>query len=212
MELLDKYKKAWNNQPEEKNKVSAQDIYRISHANSSSIVKWIFVIGILEFLFWGIINVSIPDSFYEIYKELNLETFLQVFTIIHYIVLVAFLYLFYKNHKRISVTENTKKLIQKILKVRKTVNSYVYYNLAIIILIGVVLNVKTISNINENGNILIPENLSMDLSEIISVTILIQLITLIIIFVFFWLFYKLLYGIFLKKLNKNYKELIKLES
>ena len=57
-----------------------------------------------------------------------------------------------------------------------------------------------------------PNNLAMDMSQLMTVTIISQVIALIIILVLLWLFYKLVYGILLKKLNKNYKELAKLDS
>ena len=50
MDLLDNYKKAWDNQPEDANKVSSIEIYKMAQSKSSSIVKWIFIIGILEFV------------------------------------------------------------------------------------------------------------------------------------------------------------------
>ena len=51
MDLLDNYKKAWNNQPEDAHKVSSLEIYKMAQSKSSSIVKWIFIIGIAEFVF-----------------------------------------------------------------------------------------------------------------------------------------------------------------
>ena len=50
MDILDKYKKAWENQPEENDRVNEAQIYKMAHSKSSSIVKWIFIIGILEFV------------------------------------------------------------------------------------------------------------------------------------------------------------------
>ncbi len=49
---LANYKKVWKNQPEEKNKISALEIYKMTQSKSNSIVKWIFIIGLLEFVFW----------------------------------------------------------------------------------------------------------------------------------------------------------------
>jgi hypothetical protein len=69
MDLLDKYKKVWDNQPEEKSKLSALEIYKLAHSKSSSIVKWIFIVGVLELGFWLTINLLIPDSFYKIYED-----------------------------------------------------------------------------------------------------------------------------------------------
>lgn len=212
MDVLEKYKKAWENQPEEELKVSKKEIYRMAHSKSSSIVKWIFIVGILEFVFWGAINLFIPDSFYEIYKDLNLEVFLKVFTAFHYVILVAFLYLFYKNYQNISLADNTKKLMKKILKVRKTVKYYVFYNLAIIVLVSFILNAKIFSNPEEHMEILNPNNIQMDLSQIITISIVSQVIALIIILFLFWLFYRLIYGIFLVKLKRNYKELGNIEN
>lgn len=211
MDVLDKYKKAWVNQPEDNRQLSSKEIYKLAHSSSSSLVKWIFIIGILEFIFWGVINFLVPDSFYKVYKDLNLETFLQIFTVFHYIILIAFLYLFYQNYTNISLVDNTKKLIKKILKVRKTVNYYVYYNLAIIVLVSFVINAKIFSNPKKHLDIINPDNLAMDLSQIVTISIISQIIAVIVILVLFWLFYKLIYGIFLRKLNKNYKELSKLD-
>ena len=47
MDILDNYKKAWENQPEENDRVNEAQIYKMAHSRSSSIVKWIFIIGIL---------------------------------------------------------------------------------------------------------------------------------------------------------------------
>ena len=67
---LENYKKLWKNQPQEGKKLSAVEIYKMAHKRSSSIVKWIFIIGILEFLFWIGINLLTPDSFFDIYRTL----------------------------------------------------------------------------------------------------------------------------------------------
>ncbi|WP_298781549.1 hypothetical protein [uncultured Polaribacter sp.] len=211
MDLLEKYKKAWDNQPEEKNKVSSIDIYKMAHSKSSSIVKWIFIVGVLELLFWSGINFFVPDSIYVIYEDLNLMSLLNVFLILHYVIILAFLFLFYKNYKKISIIDNTKKLIINILGIRKTVKYYVFYNLATFFLISVVFNSIIFSDENKLMKIMNPKNLSMDMSQFITITLISQIIALIIILTLLWLFYKLVYGILLKKLNRNYKELKKID-
>jgi hypothetical protein len=211
MDLLEKYKKTWSNQPEETNKLSATEIYKIAHSKSSSIVKWIFIIGILEFLFWSGISLFVPDNFYKIYEDLNLMTFLNVFFVLHYIVIIVFLFLFYRNYKRTSTRDNTKKLINDILNIRKTVKYYVFYNVGIVFFISVVVNTVLFSDSNKLMEVMNPENLTMDLSQLITITVISQILALIIILAVLWLFYKLVYGILLKKLNRNYKELAKLD-
>lgn len=210
MDVLDNYKKAWENQPEESNKVSSVEIYKMAHSKSSSIVKWIFRIGILEFIFWGAINLTIPDSFYKVYEDLDLMEYLNFFMILHYVVIAIFLYLFYMNFKRVSLVDNTKKLINRILKIRKTVKYYVFYNLATVFLGSIILNVIMFSDNNKLMKVMNPDNLALDIKQVITITVISQVIALFIILVLLWLFYKLVYGILLKKLNKNYKELLKL--
>lgn len=212
MDLLEKYKKVWINQPEESNKLSAVEIYKLAHSKSSSIVKWIFIIGILEFVLWTGINLFIPDSFYKIYEDLNLMGFVHVFTVLYYIVIIVFLYLFYKNYKKISIIDSTKKLIHNILGVRKTVKYYVIYNLVAVILVSIIVNTTMFSDTNKLMEIANPKNLAMDLNQVITITVISQIIALLIILVLLWLFYKLIYGILLKKLNRNYKELAKLDN
>ena len=211
MDVLDNYKKAWENQPEETSKFSAKEIYKLAHSKSSSIVKWIFIIGILEFMFWGALNFMVPDSFYKIYEDLNLTGFLKFFTVLHTIVIVFFLYLFYKNHQRVSLTDSTKKLMKNILRIRKTVKYYVFYNLATVFLVSLIVNIVMFSDDDKLNKTMNPDNLAMDMSQVITVTIISQIIALIIILTLMWFFYKLVYGILLKKLNKNYKELAKLD-
>jgi|TARA_B110000967_G_C18886571_1_gene564411 hypothetical protein len=212
MELLENYKKTWENQPEEVNKLSSVDIYKMAHSKSSSIVKWIFIVGVLELAFWAGINLLIPDSFYKIYEDLNLEKQVSFFMILHYLVIIVFLYFFYVNYKKISIVENTKNLIQRILNIRNTVKYYVYYNLAIVFLSSFIINVVLISDSDTLMKIMNPENLPINVNQLIAITIFSQLIAIIIFMVLLWLFYKLIYGILLKKLNRNYKELARLNN
>jgi hypothetical protein len=95
----------------------------MAHSKSSSIVKWIFIVGILELAFWLIINLFVPDSIYQVYEDLNLEKHLKVFMVFHYLVIVVFLYFFYVGHKKISIASSTKNLITRILNIRKTVKN-----------------------------------------------------------------------------------------
>lgn len=210
MDVLDNYKKAWENQPEDK-QVSAIEIYKMAHSKSSSIVKWIFIIGILEFVFWTAINFIIPKDFYQIYEELNLMTFLQVFGVLHYIIIVAFLYIFYKNYTNISLIDSTKKLIKNILRIRKTVQYYVYYNIAMVFFGSIILNVVLFSDSERFQRLMNPNNIEIEANQLIIVTIISQVIALIIITVLLWFFYRVVYGILLKRLNRNYKELLKIE-
>lgn len=211
MDLLENYKKAWVNQPEETEKLSSLEIYKLAHSKSSSIVKWIFIVGLLELAFWLSLNLLVPDSVYKVYTDLNLEKQVKFFSILHYAIIVIFLYYFYVNYKRISIIDSTKNLIKRILNIRKTIKYYVYYNIAIVFLSSLIINTFIISDTDMLMKVMNPDNLAVSVNQIITITIISQVIAILIFMVLLWLFYKLIYGILLKKLNRNYKELIKLE-
>ena len=200
MDLLENYKKAWNNQPDTEGKRSTLDIYKLAQSKSRSIVKWIFIIGILEFVGLNSLYFFVDiDEAYAEYKKMGLENFIFYSQIIAYGILFYFLTMFYLNYKRISTTDSTRTLMKKIIKTRKTVRNYVLFNLGYMALIMVVV---TIASINTNFDDLSNKQIIL----IIFATLIATLLTLGVL----WLFYQLLYGFLLKKLSKNYKEIAKL--
>ncbi|MDP4600112.1 MAG: hypothetical protein NWS84_03105 [Polaribacter sp.] len=202
MDLLNKYKETWSKQIEMPYKFSTQEIYKMAHAKSSSIVKWIFVIGILEFIFMNSLYFFMDmEEAYKQYEELGLQSFVFYSQIVAYAILIYFLVQFYQNYVKISSVASTRLLMKKILQTRKTVRNYVFFNLSYLALTMIVV---TIASININI-----EDLS---NKQILLVVFLMLIATLIILGLFWLFYQLLYGILLKKLNRNYKELAKLES
>ncbi len=52
MDELDLLKKDWNKGDSKYPKLSYNEIYKMILKKSSSIVKWIFIISLLEFGFW----------------------------------------------------------------------------------------------------------------------------------------------------------------
>ena len=119
------------------------------------------------------------------------------------------MYLFYKNYRNIAVTENTKVLMEKILKTRKTVKQYVIYNLsmiALVILLGIIMELST----SPETQILLTDIESKGENNIFIFYLIITIVSLIAIAVILSLFlgfYYLIYGLLLKRLKKNYKEL-----
>ena len=55
---LANYKKVWKDQPEEKNKISSLEIYKMTQSRSISIAKWIFMIGLIEFIKGDILKLK----------------------------------------------------------------------------------------------------------------------------------------------------------
>ncbi|MEO0060234.1 MAG: hypothetical protein RLZZ312_1881, partial [Bacteroidota bacterium] len=133
MEELDLLKKNWKKNRTSEHEVSENQIYAILQKGSSSVVKWILIVGILEFLLWSIFSILTYDE--NQMTEMGLakyETILEIINVLYYLVLAGFIALFYKNYRAVSVVTNTRNLMQSILKVRKTVNYYIGFNLVFI--------------------------------------------------------------------------------
>ena len=71
MEELDLLKKYWKKSEDTFEQVSEVEIYKMLHKKSSSIVKWILIISILEVLLWTLISVcfNTDDYFKKIHGE-----------------------------------------------------------------------------------------------------------------------------------------------
>ena len=201
MDQLDLLKKDWKKQESTLPKISKETLSKVIHKKSSSIVKWIFIISVLELIIPVIISLFTSSAKSSVsIEKLNLTTFINTFYGFYYIILLGFIYYFYKNYKSISADANPKVLIQNILKTRKIVKYYIWFNLALIpILCSVVFYHFFKSDIFLNQ---IPNDTNM------LVVWLLSLFLILILVILFWLFYQLIYGILLKRLNRNYKELV----
>ena len=205
MEELDLLKKDWKKNENSFQQISEVALYKMIHKESSSTVKWILILSLLEVLVWSIVSVFYNSDEYliKIHSEYLIQYF-QALTVINYVVIAVFIYLFYKNYVRISTTESTKDLMKSILKTRKTVQNYVWYNLAMIA-IGMVIGVALAFNTNPEMQHMLQND------KVYYLTVAFCIFVLVLFFGLFWLFYRLVYGILLRKLLSNYKELKKID-
>jgi len=210
MDELELLKKDWDKSTKNYPNLSKEEIYSIISKRSSSIVKWIFIISILEFILWTAISFFGDSN--ELLEKIQADDFAFIYytmIIISYIIIFVFMYLFYKNYRNIAVTENTKVLMEQVLKTRKTVKQYVIYNLsmmALSIFLGIIMELST----NPEIQILLTDIESKGENNIFIFYLIITIISLIAIAVtlsLFLGFYYLIYGLLLKRLKKNYKEL-----
>ena len=211
MDELELLKKDWKKQGDSFQKLSYDDIYKMIHKKSSSIVKWIFIIFIVELIFWGLINLAIPEKYLEIYDKFNLRAFLYATQILHYLVILVFIYLFYKNHKAISVIDSTSLLMKKIINTRKTVNYYVYYNIIVYVILSFILNIIMFSKPETLIEAYNPDHLKIDPDKLYYIILIAQIVVFFIMCGFLCLYYRIIYGRLLRSLSKNYKELENLE-
>ncbi len=210
MEELDLLKKSWKKDNQKFEQVSESQIYKMIHRISSSNVKWILIISILEFVAWTSISLCFNTDDY--FKKLHAEsfiTFFKILNVINYAVIFWFIYKFYKNYVKISTTTSTKQLMTDILNTRKTVQYYVVYNLSMItvsMILGFILAYLYNPKFDTIKFQIAHDNYGV-LFKMIGI-----FGGILFVFVFgFWLFYKLLYGILLRKLRGNYNELKKIE-
>ena len=205
---LAQYKKVWKGQPKEANEVSTLEIYKMTQSKSTSIVKWIFIVGLLEFTFFLVLNLILLEPNYnEIFGNVNVTQFINFSYYFNYLVVALFLIIFYKNYVSVSTVDDTKTLMKKIIKVRKTVKFYIFYNVFINILMLIIYNIIIFNSPNTIKIILSNYDMALDESQMMTVYIISQVIAVVMILLFLFLLYYLLYGTLLKKLKKNYKEL-----
>ncbi|RCW92355.1 hypothetical protein [Winogradskyella arenosi] len=209
MDELELLKKDWKKSNDTYKTFSDHDIYEMSHKKSSNIVKTLFYISMAELVFWILINflpLVLSDQMKAQLEEMSHSWVYIGLNILSYAVIILFVYLLWSAHKAISVTDNAKKLMESILKTRKIIKYYVLYNLLIAFISIPVSLAFSISNHPE-----LYEKLSAASTSQIAVILLITLGITGLFLGFIWLFYKLIYGILIKRLNRNYNELKKLE-
>ena len=129
MEELELLKSKWQEENQNLPKLTYDDIYRLLHKKSASIVWWIFIISIIELIFWILCGLLTPESNVELFHQMGLKKTISITYVFHYIIIGVFLVLFYLNHKNIKTTATVKTLMQNIIKTRKTVTNFVIYNL-----------------------------------------------------------------------------------
>ncbi len=209
MKELDLLKKDWQKNSSSFQQISENEIYKMIHKKSSSIVKWILIISILEISFWTFSNLFINTD--DVLRKINhpeIVMALEFLTYFNYVVVLIFVYIFYKNYKTISTTIATKSLMSSILKTRKTVQYYVWYNLGMIV-ITAILSFFIAFVYNPDMEFL-REKLAMN-GKAMFVTIGILFLVILGFFGLFWCFYRLIYGTLLRRLYANYKELKKID-
>jgi len=211
MEELDLLKKAWQKDSHSYEQISESEIYKMLHKKSSSIVKWILIISIIEILFWTAISVVYnTDEYMKKLHAENMIVYFKILNFVNYAVILLFIYNFYKNYIKISTTTSTKQLMQDILRTRKTVKYYVWYNLTMIAA-SLIAGFFIAFAYNPKMEVLKNKIANETNYHTLFVTLGIMILTIVVFVGLFWLFYRLLYGILLRKLNSNYKELKKID-
>ena len=212
MEELDLLKKDWKKDGNRYPKVSENDIYAMLHKKSSSILKWILLICILEFVVLISISYLLSDHPSVVKMELYMPDFMTVgMFIIDNGINLFFMYLFYTNYKRINNTANIKTLMAQILKTRKTVSNYIFVKLFLVVVLSLVSFMFLYYNDPEWLHILHDAEEKGNAATVSLVYFGVVIIAIILFVLCIWLFYRLIYGFLLKRLKRNYDELKKID-
>jgi ABC-type transport system involved in multi-copper enzyme maturation permease subunit len=209
MDELELLKKDWDKGEADFKNYSGSDIYTMLHKKSSSIVKTLFYISIAELVFWILVSY-LPYLFSENMRERLLASYenplFTILSIFGFLIIFLFIHLLYKAHKSITTTDSAKKLMESILKTRKVIKYYVLYNLiSIFLLIPLSLYFEFNQNLEFHEEVA-----AFNSTQMLLLYTVVTVVTAVFL-VLIWLFYKLLYGALLKRLNRNYDELKKLE-
>ncbi|WP_286443449.1 MULTISPECIES: hypothetical protein [unclassified Myroides] len=183
--------------------MSKDEIRGMIHKKSSSIVMWIFIISVIEFLALNLASLFLFNEDSEL-KGKSSPVFEFIVNNIDYLsglISLIFIVLFYIKYRKICVADNTKKLMKQILQTKKMVNYYIAINISIISILTLYAAISVLSGDND------PTHGWKYYLFIIGIFLLLFLIF----FGIIWLYYRVVYGILIKRLMKNYQELEKIE-
>jgi hypothetical protein len=200
MDELELLKKDWKKQEEKLPQYDKQKLSPMLQRKSTSVVKWIFIISIIEFAFWIVIDLlSFDQQYAAIVSDLGLSIYMKILIYINYIGIVVFIGWFLRNYLKIKVTDDVKTLLKRILETRQSVKYYVWFNLIIFAISFAIGFFAAIAEVSDNYE----DNFYYFLGFfIISLAIIVGLL---------WLVYYLIYGRLIRRLVKNYKEFKKEE-
>ncbi|MCY0979402.1 beta-carotene 15,15'-monooxygenase [Chryseobacterium wangxinyae] len=216
---IDSFKKTWQEQPVEP-KYNNDEILQMLNKKSRNYVKYIFWISVVEFVLFTIFGLFLilqnkeSNTFLTSLQRLGVEKNDEMQNILDNIYLIIkictlfitgyFVIRFYKNYRKIKVEEDLKEFISRIISFKKTVNAFILINILIVVVFTSALTIFGIYSIkNQNSALANSSILAFIISFIISTVLCVVLI---------WAYYRLVYGILIKRLDKNLVQLKEIES
>lgn len=199
LELL---RRDWQKQEHDLPHFSKAELYPMLLKKSSSIVKWILIVSVLEFGLWILLTFGVRiNSEHSAEMQIAIGGTVEILvTSIHLVALAFFMGWFFMNYRKIQNTDSPSVLMNNILKTRKTVKYYIWFNLIFYVVGTIGAFILVVKNA--------PEAIQ---SSSLGVAIAGLLLILGLAVGILLLFYRLLYGTLLKRLQGNYEELKKLE-
>lgn len=216
---IDSLKKTWQDQTISDG-YNQDEIEVMLNRKSRNYVKYILWISVAEFVIFGLINfialfsTDFHTDFTNILNRLQIKNQSQVefsldriynwMKILSLVITGVFVVIFYRNYKKITIESNLKKFIIHILDFKKAVNLFIFSNVILLLLfIGSFTSFIIFTIRKQNIEIDNPTFWGLITGVVFSLLICIIIIL---------LYYRIAYGIILKRLSKNLKQLKKIDS
>ncbi|PZU83108.1 MAG: beta-carotene 15,15'-monooxygenase [Chryseobacterium sp.] len=216
---IDSLKKTWQDQTISDG-YNQDEIEVMLNRKSRNYVKYILWISVAEFVIFGLINfialfsTDFHTDFTNILNRLQIKNQSQVefsldriynwMKILSLVITGVFVIIFYRNYKKITIESNLKKFIIHILDFKKAVNLFIFSNVILLLLfIGSFTSFIIFTIRKQNIEIDNPTFWGLITGVVFSLLICIIIIL---------LYYRIAYGIILKRLSKNLKQLKKIDS
>ncbi|MDG1572577.1 hypothetical protein OZ410_09635 [Robiginitalea sp. M366] len=214
MDELDLLKKDWQQREEALPRLSFDQLHRMIWKRSSSLVRWIFYISIIEFIVPHLLYL-VPSfrngNGYDVARDLGIQTELIVVTVIQYAVVLYFIVQFYMRYREISVLEDASRLMDRIIRTRRTVKHYVIFCLSMILVIFGVFIAGMYFSDNLVGALHLHPDADQDPVQLKWLVMGIMAVLAILFTALMGGIYFLLYGLLTRRLYANYKELKRLD-
>ncbi|SKB98527.1 hypothetical protein SAMN05660477_02228 [Soonwooa buanensis] len=216
---IDDLKSVWQNQKVE-DAYQQSDIEAMLNTKSRNYVKYLLWISLLEFfifitlLIYSLVSKDDHVNFREILSRLHLQNQNEILHTMDKIYLVIkilslsltgiFVYLFYKSYRRISVEDNLKQFILRIISFKRKVNAFIIINVILLVVYIVSFSIY-LSIVMGEQSVQLSETTKLGFIIGIIVALLLSILLII-------LYYKIFYGILLKRLSKNLEQLRLIET
>ncbi|MEC5395115.1 beta-carotene 15,15'-monooxygenase [Bergeyella sp. RCAD1439] len=215
---IDSLKKDWQEQNTPQ-KYESSEIQNMLNRKSRNYVKYILWISLIEFVLvlsmslWNLIWPVKDHSFLHLLERLgvnNTEVLKTNYTRIYFtlntislLITAGFVICFYINYTKIKVEENFKAFNLKIIHFRKSVNLFILLNIALLVVFIAVLTTFIFLALQSQDIRLGPSEHWVLLFGILIASLGCLFLV--------WLYYRTVYGLLMKRLKKNLKQLSEIE-
>jgi hypothetical protein len=214
MDQLDILKQNWQSQTSDAPRFTKNQLSALLAKKSTGIVKKLFIVAMIEFAFF--IALGVGSHLHNENSDIDAiglmgKLFYYGTTVLHYVVIFIFIYLFYTNYKNISISQPTRSVMNRILKTRRTMKWYIWYNLTYMMVVGMIATVIIIPKDPEIIKLMASPKMAGHETAFYLIALGASFVVFLIICVIMYLIYLLIYGILLRKLKQNYNELKRIE-